>query len=589
MSEKQNVIDVLREIHLMMQLAGENRFRAIAFDRAARTLEAMSDSFDDLAREKRLTELKGIGKSIAEDIYSYLESGEVPVLIDLRERVPKGLMEWLDISGLGPKNIVKIHQALEITELDELLAACRDGRIADLSGLGEKSASRIADSIEWLQKNRSRTHLSDATRLAEPFLEALTRLDSVEKVDVAGSLRRCRETIGDIDLLVAAEPNHAAEIINHFAGLEGVVDELGRGETKCSVRVEAGRQVDLRVVTREQWPSALLYFTGSKEHNVMLRGRARKRGLVLNEYGLFHQDEEGKADRDRPVVIDSEEAIYQALDLYPVPPELREGLGEEREFEKGNGPELICEKEIRGVVHTHSTWSDGKASVEEMARAALARGYEYLVMSDHSRTAAYAGGLSEEEVKRQWEEIDRINDLLRGEGESFEVFKGIESDILSDGSLDYDDDLLEGFDLVIASVHSGLDMDRVKMTDRFKRAMDHPATRILGHPTGRLLLRREESDLEIEELVTYAAERDVVIETNANPWRLDLDWRWGIHAQQAGLLTSVNPDAHTTEGIDSIRWGVAIARKGWFTPDRVINSWPLERFREWIHSSRYGS
>lgn len=588
MSQKQNVIDVLREIHLMMQLAGENRFRAIAFDRAARTLESMSEPFDELVRENRLTDLKGIGKSIAEDIHQFLESGEIPVLKDLRNRVPESLMEWLDISGLGPKNIVKIHRELEIAELEELLEACRDGRVASLAGLGKKSADRIADSIEWLKQNRSRTHLSEATVLAEPFLDALSRLEAVERSDVAGSLRRRRETIGDIDLLVAADPNRAGAIIEKFAGLNVVVDELGRGETKCSVRVESGRQVDLRVVTREQWPSALLYFTGSKEHNVMLRGRARRRGLVLNEYGLFHQNDEGKADRDRPVIVESEEEIYQALDLHPVPPELREGMNEEQVFEEGSGPALIRENEIRGVVHAHSTWSDGKASVEEMARAAMDRGYRYLVMSDHSKTAAYAGGLTEIEVMRQWEEIDRVNDRLRTEGETFEVFKGIESDILADGSLDYDDNLLDGFDLVIASVHSGLEMDRSKMMERFKRAIDHPATRIIGHPTGRLLLRREESKLEMEELVTYAAKRGVVIEINANPWRLDLDWRWGTHARKAGLLTSINPDAHTTGGIDHIRWGVSIARKGWFTPDRVINSWSLDRFREWVRSSRNG-
>lgn len=588
MSRKQDVIDKLKEIHLMMQLAGENRFRAIAFDRAARTLESMSESFDDVVSEGRLTELKGIGSSIAEDIQSFLETGEVPVLVDLRERVPAGLMEWLDISGLGPKNIVKIHKELGITERDELLEACRDGRVASLSGLGEKSADRIARSIEWLQENQSRALLSEASLLAEPFLESLGSLESVERVDVAGSLRRQRETIGDIDILVAARPENAASIIDHFAGLDTVVDELGRGETKCSVRVQAGRQVDLRVVTLEQWPAALLYFTGSKEHNVMLRGRARDRGWVLNEYGLFHQNEERKADRERPVDVDSEEAIYRALELHPVPPELREGMGEEAVFERGEGPELIREREIRGVVHTHSTWSDGKSSVEEMARAAMQRGFEYLVMSDHSKSAAYAGGLSEEEVKRQWEEIDTLNEALKSEGTSFEVFKGIESDILADGSLDYDDDLLEGFDLVIASVHSGLEMDRKKMTERFLRAIDHPATRMIGHPTGRLLLRRGESELDMEAIIHHAAEQGVAIEVNANPWRLDLDWRWGIHAREAGLLTSINPDAHTTEGIDDIRWGVSTARKGWFTPDRVVNSWPLERFREWVRGEKRG-
>lgn len=586
MADKQQVIGMLKEVHLLMQLAGENRFRAIAFDRAARTLESFTGPFDEWVREERLTELKGIGSSIASDIQSFVETGSVPVLEDLRSRVPSGIVSWLEISGLGPKNVVKIHRELGISTLEELKEASEDGRVAALSGLGAKSAERIVRSIEWLQKNSARTHLSEATELAKPLLEIVRSFPEVVKSSIAGSLRRFRETIGDIDLLVAAESTDASAILDQFSSLDGVVELLGRGDTKCSVRMEGGRQVDLRVVSMDAWPAALIYFTGSKEHNVMLRGRARDRKWVLNEYGLFHQNDNVEADRNRPVQVESEEEIYRKLDLEWIPPELREGMGEEVVYAGTEIPDLVQESQICGMVHTHSVWSDGKESVEVMARACMERGLEYMVLSDHSRSAAYAGGLSESKVKRQWEEVDRLNETLREEGSSFEVFKGIESDILSDGSLDYDDALLDGFDLVIASVHSGLEMDRGAMTERFKRAMDHPATRMLGHPTGRLLLRRAESELAMEEIIEYAAERGVVIEINANPWRLDLDWRWGLKAKEAGLLTSINTDAHTIEGLDHLEWGVAIARKGWFTPERVVNSWPLERFREWMRSPR---
>jgi len=304
--------------------------------------------------------------------------------------------------------------------------------------------------------------------------------------------------------------------------------------------------------------------------------------LTLNEYGLFPLDADGEADRSRPETVRSEEEIYRKLDLHFVPPELREGYGEVEVFEAGEGPELVTENQIRGVIHAHSTWSDGKNTIEEMARSCLERGYSYLGMTDHSRSAAYAGGLSEEEVRKQWEEIDRLNEILREEGHDFTIFKGIESDILADGSLDYSDSILEGFDFVIASIHSGLEMPREKMMDRFRKAIAHPATRMVGHPTGRLLLRREESDLDMEELIERAAAENTAIEINANPWRLDLDWRHGMKAREAGLMTSINPDAHTIDGIDDIQYGVSIARKGWFGPDRVLNTLSARELSAWM-------
>jgi DNA polymerase (family 10) len=325
-----------------------------------------------------------------------------------------------------------------------------------------------------------------------------------------------------------------------------------------------------------------MYFTGSKEHNVVMRQRARERGLSLNEYGLFKLNEEGNTDFNLPIDYRSEEDIYRKLGLNFVPPELREDRGEFQYFEEHEEMPLVTDDDIKGVIHTHSTWSDGKYSIKDMAEACMARGYEYLGLTDHSQTAAYAGGLTVDQIKEQWDEIDRLNEKFDSEGVNFKIFKGIESDILSDGSLDYEDDILEQFDFVIASVHNGLDMSRAKMMERFKNAIKNPFTRIVGHPTGRLLLKRDGSDLDMNELIELAAEHNTAIEINANPWRLDLDWRHGNKAKDVGLMSCINPDAHTVEGIDHITYGVKIARKGKFEKERILNTMNAEEIAAWF-------
>lgn len=586
MPSNQDIADQLRLVYQLMQLAGENRFRAIAFDRAAQTIEALNDSAEERSTEGTLTNLKGIGSSIAEDIQIFVETGTMPVLESLRERVPTGLIEWLNITGLGPKNIVKIHQELGIEGIDELKEACEDGRVAALPGLGEKSAEKIIKSIEWLNQFSERCRLDEADEVARSMISYLKGGSGVRLIEVAGSLRRSLETIGDIDILIGAEEEETPSIFDMFVNHDRVVEVLGKGETKSSVRTASGRQVDLRIVRPDQFSAALLYFTGSKEHNVRLRQRARERKMALNEYGLFHLDKDGDTDFNQPVEAGSEEEIYGMLGLRFIPPELREDRGETEIYEGDRYPDLVEPDDIRGVLHAHSTWSDGKATIEEMARACMDQGYQYLGISDHSRTAAYAGGLSIDEVKRQWEEIEKLNEVFMNENTGFRIFKGIESDILSDGSLDYPDELLEGFDFVIASVHSGLDMEPEQMMDRFLRAVRHPATTFVGHPTGRLLLKRRESNLDMNRLIEVACEEDVVIEINANPWRLDLDWRHGSKARECGLLTSVNPDAHTREGIADIRFGVAIARKAMFEKDRVINSLSSDAFSAWLQNRK---
>lgn len=582
MPTNQEIAEKLREVYNLMQLAGENRFRAIAFDRAAQTVEGLNEPIVRYMEKKQLTELKGIGKSIAEDIYTYIETGTIPVLENLKEKVPEGLISWLDISGLGPKNIVKIYKELGISTTAELKLACQDGRVATLAGLGEKSAQKIIKSIDWLEQFGERCLLNEAIEVAEPLKEFLEKLNGVEVIEVAGSLRRRKETIGDIDILVGADEKAAPSIFDAFVGHDLVVEVLGRGDTKSSVRTKQGRQVDLRIVKPEQFPAALLYFTGSKDHNVGMRQIARSLGMSLNEYGLFKLSEEGETDFDKPEKFSSEKDIYQKLNLHFISPELRENWGELEYFEKHETLPLVEEDDIQGVIHAHSNWSDGKYSIEQMARASIEKGYSYLGISDHSKTAAYAGGLSIDEVKQQWDEIDELNEKLTNEGLKFTIFKGIESDILSDGSLDYPDQILEKFDFVIASVHYGLEMPVDTMMERFMRAIEHPLTSIIGHPTGRLLLRRDGSKLDMNRLIDWAVQNKTAIEINANPWRLDLDWRHGNKARESGLLTSINPDAHTINGIDDIHYGVMIARKAQFNKERVLNTLSAKEFRNWL-------
>ncbi len=581
----QDVAEKLREVFNLMQLAGENRFRAIAFDRAAQTIEGLNEDILTHIDNDTLTDIKGIGKSIAEDIKAFHKTGTMPVLESLKEKVPAGLIEWLNISGLGPKNIAKIHQELGITEIKELKEACQSGAVAQLPGLGQKSAEKILKSIEYLETFGERARLDQALENAEPIFEFVKTLNGVQKCEIAGSLRRFRETIGDIDIIAAAEEQHRDNIFNAFTSHELVVEILGRGDTKSSVRTGNGRQVDLRIVKPAEYPAALMYFTGSKEHNIVMRQRARERGMALNEYGLFMLKEK-ETDFDQPVETSSEEEIYQKLGLNFVLPEHREDRGEFEFYAENKTMELVSTSDIRGVIHAHSTWSDGKYSIRQMAEACIERGYEYLGISDHSRTAAYAGGLTIDDVKQQWDEIDDLNERIKSSGKDFRILKGTESDILGDGSLDYPDVILEGFDFVIASVHSGLEMPREKMMERFRRAIENPYTTMIGHPAGRLLLRRDGSNIDLNQIIAWAAERGVAIEVNASPWRLDLDWRYGNIAKETGLLTSINPDAHSIEGIDDIRYGVMVARKAMFEPARVLNTKSVIEFGKWLKVRR---
>ena len=580
--QKEEIVSLLEEIGTLMRLAGENDFRAIAFDRAARTIESLDDDINKYIDDHTLTDLKGIGKSIANDVYEYAETGSVPVLEKLRDQVPDALIAWLGISGMGPKKIYKIHKALDITELSELKEKCRDGSVASLAGMGEKTAEKILKSIAWMEEFSARCHIDEATAVAELFLEKMKNADGVKEISVAGSLRRALETIGDIDLLIAADGKDAASLMERFTGLDGVMEVLGQGETKSSVRTDEGRQVDLRIVSPAHYPAALMYFTGSKEHNVAMRSLAKGKNMQLNEYGLFHQTDDKNADFDRPLPTQSENYIYRHLGLGFIPPELREDYGEFDLAADGKVPELVELSDMRGILHVHSTWSDGKKSIREMAEACIERGYEYLGLTDHSQSAAYAGGLSIERVKQQWEEIDALNREYADKGIDFTIIKGIESDILADGRLDYPDDLLAEFDLVIGSVHSGLDHPPEKMLNRLMEAAAHPQVHVVGHPTGRLLLRRDGNKADLNRLIEHASKHKTAIEINANPRRLDLDWRYGRKARECGLMSAVCPDAHDIKGLDHMRYGIGIARKSGFTAGHILNAKTLADLKKWL-------
>ncbi len=584
MFSNKSAAQALEEVATLMRIAGENDFKAIAFDKAARTVESLEEPLVTVIDEGRIMSIPGIGKSIASDLVALKETGTMPVLESLRASIPEALVQWLEISGLGPKNISKIHKALEITTFDELKAACLDGTVAALPGLGEKSAAKILKSIEWMEQYSARCHLDEAEIIAARMAASISSLNGVRKLAVAGSLRRQLETIGDIDILVEADPENVPAIFEAFVQAPEVTEVLGKGDTKCSVRVSQGRQVDLRIVDSVAYPAALMYFTGSKEHNVYVRGRARERGMALNEYGLFKLTDSGETDFESPITVHSEEAIYRALDLNFIPPELREDNGNLSRFESWEAADLPDLSDIKGILHAHSTWSDGSNSIAEMAQACIDRGYQYLGLTDHSRTAAYAGGLSVDRVYDQWREIDRLNDAYAKQGIEFQIIKGIESDILTDGSLDYPDDVLAGFDFVIASVHSSLDLPEEKMTDRFLRAINNRYTHLIGHPTGRLLLKREGSKLDMSQIIEAAAAANTAIEINANPWRLDLDWRWGKKASSVSLLTAICPDAHSTKGLDDAKYGISIARKSGFSRDRVLNTWDADALLQWFSS-----
>ena len=570
--DRTGVVKILNFMADLLDLESDNPFRSRSFRSGARALEGLSGDLSQLVEARELTSVKGIGESIAAVIADLLTTGSTGRLDELLEAIPEGVRDMLSIAGLGPKKIRVIWKEMGIEDIEVLAEACREGRLASFKGFGAKSEAKILQGIDYMESVSGMFLRVECEKVAAELLDYVAGCTAVGRVEVAGSYRRAKEVMKDLDLVIStADP---AAVVEHICSWPRSAEVVARGESKTSLRCPGGLGVDFRIVEDSQFPFALCHFTGSKEHNTEMRARAKKQGLKLNEYGLFRGDELAECG--------SEEEIHRALGLDFIAAELRENFGEIELAADSSLPELVEEADIRGLVHLHTDYSDGEAGIEEMAEAARARGLSYMGVTDHSQSAFYAGGLKPDDVKRQHEEIDRLNASMK----DFRIFKGIESDILADGSLDYEDEVLELFDFVIASLHSSFNQPLEEMTNRVLRAIANPYTTMLGHVTTRLLLRRDGVALDMEKILTAASADGVVVEVNANPRRLDLDWRHGPRARELGLLTSVNPDAHTVEGIGDIRFGVGIARKAGFEASRVVNTLDADSFGEFIGRRR---
>jgi len=583
---KNEIADVLEEIGTLMELKGENPFKVRAYFGGARAIEALeNDEFERLVSEGKIDTLKGIGEALAAKIAELHATGRLEFFEKLKDSIEPGLVEMLKIPGLGPKKIAALRTQLGISSIPGLEKACSEGKVAALAGFGEKTQEKILAGI----RNReaySRRHLWwDAYEVATPIVEGLRALRAVNRAEIAGSLRRGLETIGDLDFIVAADD--VAPVVDWFTGLAGVKEVTAKGDTKASVRLEGGIQADLRIVPAEQFAFALHHFTGSKDHNVLMRQRALDRGLSLSEWGLVPAAGEGtakeKAGRKGGVPASDEAEVFSALGLSFIPPELREGLGEIEAAEKGPIPRLVELGDLRGAFHNHTTASDGRNTLAEMAGAAQALGWDYLGIADHSKSSRQAKGLSEERLTKQ---VAEIRDLNASGRFKTRVFAGTECDILPDGSLDFDDSLLALLDYVVVSVHSSFGQEEEVMTARIIRAIENPRATMLGHLTGRLLLEREGYAVNAGKVIDAAIANGVTIEINASPYRLDMDWRHWRRAAESGLECSINPDAHDTASLGYVRAGINSARKGWLTRESVVNTFPLEGIEKWLSVKR---
>lgn len=563
--DNQQVSAALAEVGTLMELLGENPFKVNAYANASRTIGQLTDEIASHVNKGTLGEIAGIGATLQEKISSLVKTGKLEFLEELRAKVPPGLVKMLAIQGLGPKKVKALYDQLQIDSLEKLKIACDESKVAELKGFGAKTQQKILEGIEFLGSFAGRVRLDEADSVANSLLNLLKDMKEVIRIEVCGSLRRRRETVKDIDVLVSSK--NPRPIMEKFVTVPGVIQVLGHGETKSSIFVEAlvngsriKMQADLRVVKEEEFPFALAYFTGSKEHNVAMRSRAIEYGLKLNEYGLTGEN--------KNIKCKTEEDIYKALDLPYIAPELREDTGEINAALKATLPTLIESKQIQGVFHNHTTYSDGANSLEEMANKAKSLGLKYLGFGDHSQSLTVANGLSPERVKKQIAEIDELNSKMKG----FRIFKGIECDILADGSLDYDDEILSLFDYVVGSVHTHFQMTREEMTQRIIKAMNHPAITMLGHLTGRLLLRRDGYAVNQEAVLQEAVKTKTLIEINAHPMRLDLDWIHCKRAKELGVKLVINPDAHSTEDLEYYEYGVSVARRGWLEKDEIFNT-----------------
>ena len=565
---RDTLVSTLEEIALLLELKGENPFKTRAYRNGAEIIQNFDGDIVALAANDELGGIKGIGDALQQKLHELASTGTLAYYENLRAEFPPTLFELFEVQGLGPKKIKALYDKLGIDSIASLKEACAGPEIAKLSGFGAKTVEKILAAIENREKFADRFRLGDVAPIAETLLERLKDHPKVSRAAIAGSYRRSKETLHDLDFLVAtSEP---AELTKFFAAFEEVHEVIVQGDTKTSIRLENGLQCDLRAVSNSQFPFALQYFTGSKEHNVALRSLALKQGLSLNEY-----DFTGKG--EIPEVHD-EADIYRALGLDWVPPELRENRGEIEAADAGNLPKLVELDNLCGTFHNHTVASDGSNTLEEMAAAAIDHGLTYLGIADHSKASFQANGLSEDRLLEQVATIRKLNEGY----EDFQLFAGSEVDILKDGSLDFDDSVLSQLDYCVASVHNVFTLSEAEMTKRIIRAMENDHVTMLGHLTGRLLLRRDPYALSIEKIIDCAAETRTVIELNCNPWRLDMDWRWWHRARDRNVLTSINPDAHETEQLQFLAYGVRLARKGWLRREDIVNTKTREEIATWL-------
>jgi DNA polymerase (family 10) len=580
---KDEVSEILLEIGTLLELKGENPFKTRAYANAARTIESLNEPLEKLIAEERLGEIKGIGDALQKKITELVTTGKLAYYDELKASVPPGLFEMLTVPGLGPKKVKALHEKLGISNLTDLEKACQEGKVAVLDGFGEKTQQKICEGISFRRSYASRHLISRALTVAEPILENLRSHPDVIRCSTAGSLRRFKEVIGDIDFLVSSK--NPAAVLDAFAQQPGILTLVAKGETKGSVIVEGGIQADLRVVSDQEFPFALAYFTGSKEHNIVMRQRAIQRGLRLNEYGLFRSDVETR-DPKLLVACKTEEDIFRALGLHYVPPELREDQGEFLVAESADCPALIEWTDLKGSLHNHSTWSDGRNSLEDIAAYMTELGLDYWAITDHSKSSVQANGLDAARLKKQIAEIKTLNRRLADEGTAFRLLTGTEVDILNEGRLDFDDATLAQLDVVVASIHQGFTQSEAETTQRLIRAAENPNVHMLGHLTGRLLLEREAYKVNQRAVIDACAENGTWIELNASPMRFDLDWRLWNYARKKGVKCVINCDAHRNEHAMFLRLGAGIARKGWLGKKDVINTLSLEELRVALKQKR---
>lgn len=571
--DKREIVQMFEDIALMLDLKGENPFKSKAYINAARALELLEEDIEAHIVGDKLIEIKGIGKAIGEKLVEIIRTGKLRYYDELRASIPEGLFDMLKVPGLGPKKVKAIYEKLDVKSIGELEYACIENRLLELEGFGIKTQENILRGIEHMKKYQGQFLLGEVYGIAEEVKRKMQQSGLADRCEIAGSIRRRKEVVKDIDMI--ATSSDASKLMDYFTALEQVEHVLAKGETKTTVRLQNGINMDLRVVPDKEYPYVLNHFTGSKEHNTAIRHRAKAMGIKVNEYGLFKEE--------KLIECQSEADIYTVLGLDYIVPELRENNGEIECAENHQLPKLVEAKDIKGIFHIHTQYSDGSNTIEEMVQAARNMRMQYIGISDHSHSAFYARGLNRDELFKQIEEINILNEKYK----DFKIFKGIESDILPDGELDYSEEILREFDFVIASVHSNFRLEKDKMTERLIRALQNKYTTMLGHPTGRILLARKEYDLDMHAVIDAAAEYGKVIEINSDPHRLDLDWRYMKYAKDKGVKLAINPDAHHINGLYNINYGIGIARKGWLEYHNILNTLPLHELIKYFKIMRY--